>query len=78
MEKNNNFYKRIKKKIWNQSNEDQIEKHNTIILNSKMKLKPLKLLQKDQGKKIEIQRIRTTFENIIFSKLGLKDEIENK
>jgi hypothetical protein len=43
-----------------------------------MKLKPLKLLQKDQGKKIEIQRIRTTFENIIFSKLGLKDEIENK
>ena len=72
------FTKGLRKKIWNQSNEDQIEKHNTIILNSNMKLKPLKLLQKDQGKKIEIQRIRTTLENIIFSKLGLNDEIENK
>ena len=26
---NNNFYKRMKKKIKNQNNEDQIEKHNT-------------------------------------------------
>jgi predicted DNA-binding antitoxin AbrB/MazE fold protein len=43
-----------------------------------MKLKPLKRLQKDQGKKIEIQRIRAKLKNIIFSKLGLKDEIENK
>jgi hypothetical protein len=34
IEKNNNFYKRTKKK-----NEDQIEKDNTINLNSMMKLK---------------------------------------
>jgi hypothetical protein len=33
IEKNNNFYKKTKKKIRNQNNEDQIEKHNTINLN---------------------------------------------
>ena len=33
IEKNNNFYKKTKKKIRNQNTEDQIEKHNTINLN---------------------------------------------
>jgi hypothetical protein len=33
IEKNNNFYKKTKKKIRNQNNEDQIEKHNAINLN---------------------------------------------
>jgi hypothetical protein len=33
IEKNNNFYKRSKKKNRNQNNEDQIEKHNKINLN---------------------------------------------
>jgi hypothetical protein len=33
IEKNNNFYKRSKKKNKNQNNEDQIEKHNKINLN---------------------------------------------
>jgi hypothetical protein len=46
-------------------------------LNDKIK-KPIKLLQKDQGKKLEIQKIRTKLENIIFDKLGLKDKIKNK
>jgi hypothetical protein len=40
--------------------------------------KPLKLLQKSQGKKLEIQRLRMTLKNIIFGKLGLNDEIKNK
>ena len=40
--------------------------------------KPLKFLQKSQGKKLEIQRMRTTLENIIFGKLGLNYEIKNK
>jgi hypothetical protein len=35
--KKNNFYKRTKKKkIQNQNNEDQIDKHNTINLNSRI------------------------------------------
>jgi hypothetical protein len=38
--------------------------------------KPIKLLQIYQGKKLEIQRIRTKLKNIIFVKLGFKDEIE--
>jgi len=38
--------------------------------------KPLKLLQKNQGKKLEIQRIRTTLENIIFDKFRLNNEIK--
>jgi hypothetical protein len=29
-------------------------------------------------KKLEIQKMRTTLKNIIFDKLGLNDEIENK
>jgi hypothetical protein len=33
IEKNNNFYKRNKKKNKNQNNEDQIRKHNIIHLN---------------------------------------------
>jgi hypothetical protein len=38
--------------------------------------KPIKLLQIYQDKKLEIQRIRTKLKNIIFVKLGFKDEIE--
>jgi hypothetical protein len=40
--------------------------------------KPIKLLQKNQGKKLETQRIRTKLENIIFDKLGFNYEIKNK
>jgi len=40
--------------------------------------KPLQKLQKDKGKKVEIQIIKTTSDNIIFSKLRLNDEIKNK
>jgi len=40
--------------------------------------KSLKFLQKNQGKKLEIQRIRTTLENIIFDKFRLNNEIKNK
>jgi hypothetical protein len=49
--KNNNFYERAKKKIRNQNNEDQIEKHNIVNLNSKMKLKTNKMFSKGQRKK---------------------------
>ena len=78
IEKNNNFYKRAKKKIRNQNNEDQIEKYNIVNLNWKMKLKTNKMFSKRQRKKIKIKIIRTKLENIIFSKLGLNDDIENK
>jgi predicted lysophospholipase L1 biosynthesis ABC-type transport system permease subunit len=53
IEKNNNFYKKTKKKIRNQNNEDQIEKHNTINLNWMMKLKTNKKLTKGQWWKIK-------------------------
>jgi hypothetical protein len=53
IEKNNNFYKKTKKKIWNQNNEDQIEKHNTINLNWMMKLKTNKKLTKGLWWKIK-------------------------
>ena len=39
--------------------------------------KSIKLLQMSQGKKVEIQ-MRTKLENIIYGKLRLNDEIENK
>jgi len=39
IEKNNKFYKRTKKEIRNQNNEDQIKKYNAINLNWMMKLK---------------------------------------
>jgi hypothetical protein len=39
--------------------------------------KSLKLLQEDQEKKLEIQKMRTILENMIFDKLELKNEIEN-
>jgi hypothetical protein len=41
-------------------------------------LKNTKTFSKGQGKKLKIQRMRTTLENKMFGKLGLKDEIENK
>jgi hypothetical protein len=34
--------------------------------------------KKDQGKKLEIQIMRTKLKNIIFGKLEFNDEIENK
>jgi hypothetical protein len=40
--------------------------------------KSLKLLWKDKKKKLEIQTMKTTLENIIFGKVILKDKIENK
>jgi hypothetical protein len=43
-----------------------------------MKLKTNKMFSKRQRKKIKIKIIRTKLENIIFSKLGLNDDIENK
>ena len=70
--------KQPRKKNRNQNNNDQIEKHNIINLDLRINLKPIKLLQKSQGKKLEIKRIRTKLKNIIFGKLGMNDEIENK
>jgi hypothetical protein len=43
-----------------------------------MKLKTIKLLQNDQEEKLEIQRMRTELKNIVFDKLKLNDETENK
>jgi hypothetical protein len=43
-----------------------------------MKLKTNKTYTKETRKKIEIKRMRTKLENIIFSKLKMNDEIENK
>jgi hypothetical protein len=64
IEKNNNFSKRSKKR--NQNNKDQIERYNTINLDWKIKLKTTKLLLNGQGKKIEIKKLGTKLENIIF------------
>ena len=69
-----NFYIRAKKKNINQNNEDQIEKYNTINLNRMMKLKIDKTFIKGPMKK----KIRTNLEQIIYVKLELIDEIENK
>ena len=44
----------------------------------KDEIKTIKLLQKDEDNKLEIQKIRTKSENIIFDKLWFKDEIKNK
>jgi len=65
-------------KIRNQNIEDQIENHNTINVNWMIKLKTTKTFRKGSKKKNEIQRMRTTLENIIFGKLGLNDKIKNK
>jgi hypothetical protein len=46
LKKNSNYYKRAKKKNRNQHSEDQIEKHNTINLNEKIKLKTNKTFTK--------------------------------
>ena len=74
--KNNNFYKKVKKKIRNQNNKDQIKKYNITNLNWKIKLKTNKTFTKRPRKKI--QRMRTKLEYIIFGDLRLNDEIENK
>ena len=58
--------------------EEQNEKYNTIYLNWRMKLKPIKLLQKSQGKELKIQRMKIELGNIIFDKLELNNEIVNK
>jgi len=72
------FYKRAKKNIRDQNNEDQIEKHNTINLNWMIKLKTNKIFIKVPRKKLKIKRMRTELENMIFGKLRLNDKIENK
>jgi len=43
-----------------------------------MKLKLNKIFIKGSRKKIKIKRIKIKLKNIIYDKLGLKDEIENK
>jgi len=43
-----------------------------------MKLKTTKIFIKRPRKKIEIQWMKTVYENIVFSKLRLNDEIKNK
>jgi hypothetical protein len=43
-----------------------------------MKFKLNKIFIKKSRKKIKIKRIKIKLENIIYDKLGLKDEIENK
>ena len=58
--------------------EEQNKKYNTIYLNWRMKLKPIKLLQKSQGKELKIQRMKIELGNIIFDKLELNNEIANK
>ena len=72
------FTKELGKKIINQNNEDQIRKHIIINFNWKMNLKTIKTFTKKSKKKIEIQRIITTLDNIIFDKLELKNKIENR
>jgi hypothetical protein len=56
IEKNNNFYKKTKKKIRNKNNEDQIKKYSTINLNWIMKLKINKAFTKKPMKKIRNQK----------------------
>jgi urease accessory protein UreE len=58
--------------------EEQNKKYNTIYLNWRMKLKPIKLLQKSQGKELKIQWMKIELGNIIFDKLKLNNEIANK
>jgi exosome complex RNA-binding protein Rrp4 len=53
IEKNNNFYKKVKKKIRNQNNKDQIKKYNITNLNWKMKLKTNKTFTKRPRKKFK-------------------------
>jgi len=43
-----------------------------------IKLKTITKITKGQRKKVEIQTIKTTSDNIIFNKLRLNDEIKNK
>ena len=50
---NNKFYKRTKKKIINQNNEDQIEKYNTINLKLNDKIQNHKNFNEIAKKKIK-------------------------
>jgi len=68
----------LRKKIKNQNNKDQIEKHYTINLKWMMKLKIKKNFTKESRKKIRNKKIRTKLENIKLGKSRLNDEIENK
>ena len=56
----------------------KLEKIISTIWIDRWNWKPINFLQKSQGKKLKIQRIRTKLKNIIFDKLKFKDEIENK
>jgi transposase-like protein len=64
IEKNNNLYKRAKKKIRNLNNEDQIEKYNIINLNWRMILKTNKIFTKRSRKKIRNQKNNDQIEKI--------------
>jgi len=60
---NKTFTKKNKKKIKNQKNNDQIEKHNIWQIRIKWwNSKQIKYLQKDQKQKLKIKRIWTEFE----------------
>jgi hypothetical protein len=75
IEYKNSFSKRPLK---NQKNEYQISKINILLFWIEWwNWKQIKLT-KDPRKKIEIKKIRTKLENIIYCNLRLKDEIENK
>jgi hypothetical protein len=72
------YTKGSRKKIRNQNNEDQIEKIIPLIWIEWWNWKRQKNLQKDQGKKLGSKEWRPQLKNIIFGKLQLKNEIENK
>jgi hypothetical protein len=77
IEKNSNFYKKSMKKLEIKTMRTELKNIIPSIWNE-WYWKPIKLLQKSQGKTLEIQRIRIRLENIIFGKLGSNDEIKNK
>jgi hypothetical protein len=62
IENNINFYKRDKKKIKNQNNDDQIEKYNTINLDWMIKLKINKSFTEGPKSKIKKQKNKDQIE----------------
>jgi hypothetical protein len=60
------------------NNEDQIKKNKSQIEIEGWYQKQIKNLQKDKEKTLEIKRIITKLKSIIYHKIGLKDEIEDK
>jgi hypothetical protein len=60
------------------NNEDQIKKNKSQIEIEGWYQKQIKNLQKDKEKTLEIKRIITKLKSIIYHKIGLNDEIEDK